>query len=78
MVAEFVDDPAKETGYQSEAALEQAFIGLLQSQAYEYLPITDEAALVANLRVQLETVNRIEFSDHRVAAVLRREGCRPE
>ena len=28
--------------YQSEAALEEEFIALLQSQAYEYLPIHSE------------------------------------
>ena len=63
VVAEFVPDPSKETGYQSEAALEKAFIKLLQGQAYEYLTITSEAQLVANLRTELETLNKIEFSD---------------
>ncbi len=32
-------------------------------QAYEYLPITSEADLVANLRAQLEALNRITFTD---------------
>jgi type I restriction enzyme R subunit len=63
VVAEFVDDASRETAYQSEAALEAAFIGLLQSQAYEYLRVPSEAALVANLRAQLEALNGIEFSD---------------
>lgn len=63
VVAEFIPDEASETAYQSEAALEREFIGLLQSQAYEYLPITSETQLVANLRTQLEVLNGITFSD---------------
>ena len=53
----------REAAYQSEAALERDFIAQLQRQAYEYLPITSEAELVANLRRQLEALNKIEFSD---------------
>jgi len=64
VVAEFIADPAQATGYQSEAELEQAFIDLLGEQAYEYLPITAEADLAANLRIRLEALNRIEFSDN--------------
>ncbi|MFN8186719.1 MAG: type I restriction endonuclease subunit R [Gaiellales bacterium] len=63
VVAEFVPDAARETSHQSEAELEAAFIALLQGQAYEYLPISSELALVANLRAQLEALNGIAFSD---------------
>ena len=63
VVAEFIPDAVSAAGYQSEANLEREFIKLLQSQAYEYLPITSEAQLVANLRTQLEALNSIEFSD---------------
>ena len=63
VVVEFVPDASKGTGYQSEAELEASFITLLQSQAYEYLPITSAAALEANLRSQLEALNKIEFTD---------------
>jgi len=63
VVAEYFPEAAEETAYQSEAALEKAFIELLQSQAYEYLPITSEAALIANLRTQLEALNGMTFSD---------------
>jgi type I restriction enzyme R subunit len=52
-----------DTAYQSEADLERELIAQLQAQAYEYLPITTEAQLVANLRAQLETLNGITFSD---------------
>jgi len=49
--------------YQSEAQLEKAFIKQLESQAYDYLPITDEDSLKANLRTGLETLNTFTFSD---------------
>jgi len=63
VVAEYVAEPNGGQEYQSESALEAEFIRLLESQAYEFLPITKEADLVENLRTQLETVNNIEFSD---------------
>lgn len=63
VVAEYVPEPAKAEAYQSEAALEREMIRLLEAQAYEYLPITSEAQLIANLRSQLETLNGITFSD---------------
>lgn len=63
VVAEFLADAQSSASYQSEADLEREFIRLLQSQAYEYLPITSEAQLVANLRAQLERLNGIVFSD---------------
>lgn len=63
VVAEYTPEPSKETAYQSEAELERAFIKLLQSQAYEYLPLHSEEELIANLRQQLETLNHIQFSE---------------
>ncbi len=63
VVAEFVVDESGSNAYQSEADLESEFIKFLQSQAYEYLPITSETQLVANLRTQLEALNSIKFSD---------------
>lgn len=63
VVAEFEADPAEATRYQSEAELEAELIRLLREQAYEYLPITSEADLVANLRTQLEALNRITFTE---------------
>ena len=51
-------------GYQSEAALEQAFISQLVSQGYEYArSVKDEASLLANLRQQLELLNDVSLSD---------------
>ena len=49
--------------YQSEAALEREFIQLLTQQGYAYLPIHQEADLVANLRRQLEALNDYQFTD---------------
>lgn len=63
VVAEFVHDQSQADAYQSESALEKEMIRLFQGQAYDYLPITSEAELVANLRVQLEKVNKMTFSD---------------
>lgn len=63
VVAEFVADPSQEPGYQSEAELERTFVGLLSEQAYEYLSLTSEGELIANLRTQLEALNTISFSD---------------
>lgn len=63
VVAEYVHDAAAATSYQSEADLESDLIGLLESQAYEYLRITSETQLVSNLRSQLDALNSMTFSD---------------
>lgn len=63
VVAEYVPDAANDASYQSEADLEREFVNLLQSQAYEYLPVTSEPQLITNLRTQLEVLNDITFSD---------------
>jgi type I site-specific deoxyribonuclease, HsdR family len=64
VVAEYVPETrVRELGYQSEDALERALLKQLQDQAYEYLRLTSEADLTANLRRQLETLNKVEFSD---------------
>ncbi|MGI8484957.1 MAG: type I restriction endonuclease, partial [Thermomicrobiales bacterium] len=63
VVAEYAATYETGAAYQSEAALEQDFITLLTVQAYEHLPIHTENDLVANLRIQLERLNGITFSD---------------
>ncbi len=51
-------------GYQSEDDLEREFIEDLQNQGYEYLPgLTTPETMLANVRVQLQTLNRTEFSE---------------
>ncbi|WP_286944943.1 type I restriction endonuclease subunit R [Acetobacterium sp. UBA5834] len=63
VVAEYRADYSRSDAYQSEAELERELLRLLSAQGYEYLCIHDEAALVANLRRQLEALNDYSFSD---------------
>ena len=63
VVAEYQPLYRKETTFQSEADLEKAFIEQLQTQAYDYLPITSEDELIANLRLQLEALNNYQFTN---------------
>ena len=63
VVAEYTPETRRSESYQSEAALEQEFIHMLTAQGYEYLTIHDEAALIANLRRQLEKLNDYTFTD---------------
>ena len=63
VVAEFEIPARKSESYESEAALEKAFIELLQDQAYEYVNITEESELLINLKKQIETLNKVTFSD---------------
>lgn len=63
VVAEFLFPQTRESHYQTEDALEKAFIKLLQGQAYEYIAITSEAELVKNLRNQLQRLNAYLFTD---------------
>ncbi|MFJ1897237.1 type I restriction endonuclease subunit R [Streptomyces sp. NPDC088115] len=63
VIAEYEPDPATSKRYQSEAELEKELIKQLRGQAYEYLTVTSEASLVANLRAQLEALNGITFTD---------------
>ncbi|EFK95725.1 Type I restriction enzyme EcoR124II R protein [sediment metagenome] len=63
VVAEYAPEKKRAGHYQSEDALEKAFIKQLESQAYEYINITSESELVLNLRKQLEKLNNFTFSD---------------
>lgn len=63
VVAEYVPSRIRSDAYQGEADLEKEFIRQLCSQGYEYLSVHNEAALVANLRRQLELLNSYAFSD---------------
>ena len=50
--------------YQSESDLEREFILDLQNQGYEVLPgLNTPEALLANVRVQLQALNNVEFLD---------------
>lgn len=63
VVAEYQSPYKRETTYQSEDQLEKAFIQQLQTQAYEYLSIHNEVALINNLRTQLQLLNSYTFTD---------------
>ncbi len=63
VVAELDPKTNRSQVHESESELESAFIELLKEQAYEYLPISDEAALIANLKIQIEALNKMTFSD---------------
>jgi len=65
VIAEYERDKYKrKKTYESEAALEDAFIKLLEGQAYEYLPIKCEDDFINNLRSQLEKLNNYSFSNN--------------
>ncbi|MBX2929017.1 MAG: type I restriction endonuclease subunit R [Saprospiraceae bacterium] len=50
--------------FQSEASLEREFVQDLVSQGYEHLPnLTTPEAMLANVRVQLQQLNDMVFSD---------------
>jgi type I restriction enzyme R subunit len=50
--------------YQSEDALEREFIQDLVAQGYEFLPgLNTPQALLANVRLQLQALNAVQFSD---------------
>ena len=53
----------RSSSYQSEAQLEDAFVKQLCRQGYERLVVSSEEELIANLRMQLEALNRMNFSD---------------
>ncbi len=63
VVARYEPLPREDGTYQTEAALEQAFIAQLRRQAYEYLPLHTERDLTENLRTQLEALNGLRFTD---------------
>ncbi len=63
VVAEYIPETPRVADYQSEAALEKDFISQLCSQGYEYINVTNEEALMANLRHQLVLLNHFNFSD---------------
>ncbi len=63
VVTEYKPVKTRSDSYQSEAALEQEFIGLLCEQGYEYLSLRTENDLIINLRKKLEELNGYRFTD---------------
>ncbi len=70
VMARYEVEPKSGEGYQSEAQLERALIKQLADQGYEYAKIKDEAALLENLRLQLQELNDIRLSDSEWARLL--------
>ena len=64
VVTEYKPRYERETTYQSEAKLEEAFIKQLKTQAYDYLNIKSEEELIVNLRRQLESLNNYTFTEN--------------
>lgn len=63
VVAEYEPQTNRSDKYQSEAALEKAFIKMLTEQGYEYINIHSSLELIDNLRKQLEKLNNYTFTD---------------
>lgn len=54
----------KSAGYQTESDIERELIADLVNQGYEPLPeLTTSKAMLENVRVQLQLLNKMEFSD---------------
>lgn len=50
--------------YQSESELERELIQDLRNQGYEFVPdLTSQSAMLANVRVQLQALNQVVFSE---------------
>ena len=56
--------PREDTGYQSEAQLESSFIKQLVELGYTYVDIKTEAHMIANLRQQMDRLNKVELTEN--------------
>ena len=63
VMAHFEVQPKLAEGYQSEAKLENEFLHQLVRQGYEYIVSGAEDFFIFNLRMQLEKLNDVKFSD---------------
>lgn len=63
VAAEYKPLPTNDTAYQSEAEMERELIHQLHGQGYECPCLPDEAALLQNLRAQLEKLNAYTFTN---------------
>jgi type I restriction enzyme R subunit len=63
VVTEYKSDTKRQTNYQSERELELALINQLKNQGYTFLEIHGNDDLVANLKKQLERLNKFQFTD---------------
>lgn len=63
VVSEYIPSEKTVTAYESEEQLENRLIQSLKLQGYEYVEIHSESELIQNLRIQLEKLNDISFTD---------------
>ncbi|MFR8927478.1 type I restriction endonuclease, partial [Peptoniphilus senegalensis] len=64
ILANFKKDlSARESSYQSEHELERQMIENLVSQGYERATVKSNDELYANLKIQIERLNNVSFSD---------------
>lgn len=54
---------ARDGSYQSEADLERQMIENLVAQGYEYIKLSSNKDLYSNLKIQIEKLNKLSFSD---------------
>ena len=78
VVSEYEPQQTRSDAYQSEAALEAAFIKQLTEQGYTYLQIHSSDELVKNLREQLEKLNGYRFSDDEWQRFFLPESCQQQ
>jgi type I restriction enzyme, R subunit len=63
VVTAFESNKARQIEYQSERELENALIKQLVNQGYEYLNVQNTTGLLANLKTQIEKLNKYTFSE---------------
>lgn len=63
VVSECPPTPYRSDSYQSEADLERELIKQLEEQGYDFIHIHGETTLLNNLRIQLQALNHISFTD---------------
>ena len=64
VVTKYEHKPSQRNAYQTEEQLENALIAQLQNQGYEFLDIHTEKERADNMRIQLEKLNDIRFTDN--------------
>lgn len=69
--------PREDTGYQSEAQLESSFIKQLVELGYTYVDIKTEAHMIANLRQQMDRLNKVELTENEWQYLFKKRIAKP-
>lgn len=69
--------PRDNTGYQSEAQLESSFIKQLVELGYTYVDIKTEAQMIANLRQQMDRLNKVELTENEWQYLFKKRIAKP-